>query len=151
MTHRESRNRKPETTRARRRKETLRDLATGPDTGIELDTGLRRRTLVEFFLKGPLPWSELAPALKLPGKAGTLWLLIAHRVTYLHDQWVTLPMYACEELGISEDARTDGLRHLEEAGLIAIQRPPGGYLKVRMTWKKPKGAGQGKAKADDRS
>ena len=88
----------------------------------------------------------------LPGKTPILlWLLIAHRVTYLHDVWVTLPSYTYEELGISEDAKTDGLKRLEEAGLIAVQRPPGGYLKVRMTWKKPKGAGQGKAKADDRS
>jgi hypothetical protein len=68
-----------------------------------------------------------------------LWLLIAHRVTYLHDTWVTLPLYVCEELGIGEDARTDGLKYLEEAGLIAVHRPPGGYLKVRMTWREKRG------------
>jgi hypothetical protein len=150
MTHRESRNRK-----ARKNvdapEDTLRGFATAPDGGPELDTGLRRRPIEECFLKGPLPWCELAPAVRLPGKAGALWLLIAHRVTYLHDIWVTLPAYACEELGISEDARTEGLKRLEAAGLIAVQRPPGGYLKVRMTWKKPKSVGREKTKIDDQS
>jgi hypothetical protein len=134
MTHRESRNRNPKN-HIDAQGDTLRKFATAPET-TELDTGLRRRPIEEFFLKGPLPWRELAPAVRLPGKAGVLWLLIAHRVTYLHDTWVTLPLYICEELGVSEDARTDGLKYLEAAGLIAVQRPPGGFLKVRMTWKK---------------
>jgi hypothetical protein len=87
--------------------DTLRDLATVPETGPELDTGLRRRPIEEFFLKGPLPLRELVPALKMPGKTGALWLLIAHRITIARNVWVTLPDYALREWGISEDAKTD--------------------------------------------
>jgi hypothetical protein len=41
-------------------------------------------------------------------------------------------------MGTSVDAKTDAVRRLEEAGMIAVQRPKGGYLKVRMTWKEVK-------------
>ena len=81
--------------------DTLRDLATAPEVGPELDTGLRRRPVEEYFLKGPIPLRELVPALKMPGKTGALWLLIAHRITFSHSTWVTLPDYVLREWGLA--------------------------------------------------
>jgi hypothetical protein len=41
--------------------------------GPEIDIGLRKRSLAERFLKGPVLFSELVPAIRLPGKgAGAL-------------------------------------------------------------------------------
>jgi hypothetical protein len=62
---------------------TLRSLAEeSPKVGPEIDTGLHRRPLTDFFLKGPIPLAELAPVAKMPGKTLALWLLIVYRVTF---------------------------------------------------------------------
>jgi hypothetical protein len=75
----------------------------------------------------------------MPGKTLILWLLIVFRTTLLKNLWVTLPGYALKEWGISKDAKIDALKRLEAAGMVAVSRPKGGYLKVRLTWKpKPK-------------
>jgi hypothetical protein len=121
---------------------TLRRLAEEPiGVGPEIDTGLRRRPIEEFFLKGPVPLSELVPIAKMPGKTLALWLAIVHRVTYSSKTWVTLPPYVMADWGIGQDAKIDALRRLEQAGKIAVSRPKGGYLKVRLVWKKRRGKG----------
>jgi hypothetical protein len=104
----------------------------------EIDLGLRRRPIEDFFLKGPIPLAELVPVAKMPGKTLALYLLIVHRVTYSGQAWVTLPSYALEEWGISADAKVDALRRLEQAGRIAVHRPRSGYLKARLVRKSKK-------------
>jgi hypothetical protein len=119
---------------------TLRSLAEAPiKIETEIDIGLRRRPIEDFFLKGPIPLVELVPIAKMPGKTLALWLLIAHRVSYSRKVWVTLPAYALEEWGISKDAKIDALRRLERAGKVLVTRPKGGYLKVRLLWKRKTG------------
>jgi hypothetical protein len=114
---------------------TLRSLAEAPvKVGPEIDTGLRRRPIEEFFLKGPIPLAELVPVARMPGKTLAVWLLIIHRVTVSRKTWVTLPAYALAEWGISRDTKIDAVKRLEEAGRIAVSRPNGGYLKVRLIW-----------------
>jgi hypothetical protein len=106
----------------------LRLLAEAPViTETEIDIGLRRRPVEDFFLKGPLPLAELVPIAKMPGKTLPLWLLIVYRASYSRKVWVTLPAYALEEWGISKDAKIDALRRLERAGKILVSRPKGGY------------------------
>ena len=123
---------------------TLRALAEGAiRVGPEIDTGLHRRPATDFFLKGPIPLAELIPVSQMPGKTLTMWLMIVHRVTFSKSAWVTLPAYILKEWGVSQDAKTDALRRLEQAGQIAVSRPKGGYLKVRLLW------GKRGEKADD--
>jgi hypothetical protein len=111
-------------------------LAEAPvEIETEIDIGLRRRPIEDFFLKGPIPLAELIPIAKMPGKTLALWLLIVYRVSYSRKSWVTLPAYALEEWDISKDAKIDALRRLEQAGKILVSRPKGGYLKVRLLWK----------------
>jgi hypothetical protein len=146
-THRESRNpfpdEDPEEGVNYQGEKTLRSLAEAPiETGRELDTGLRRRPLEDFFLKGPIPFTELVPIARMPGKTLALWLLIIHRVTLSRKIWVTLPPYALKEWGISKDAKIDALRRLEQAGRVSVSRPPGGYLKVRLLWRAKTKAGK---------
>jgi hypothetical protein len=111
-------------------------LAEAPvEIETEIDIGLRRRPIEDFFLMGPLPLAELVPIAKMPGKTLALWLLIVYRVSYSRKVWVTLPSYAIKEWGISKDAKIDALRRLEQVGKILVSRPKGGYLKVRLLWK----------------
>ena len=115
---------------------TLRSLAEAPvEIETEIDIGLRRRVIEDFFLKGPIPLAELIPIAKMPGKTLALWLLIVYRVSYSRKGWVTLPGYVLAEWGISKDAKIDALRRLERAGKVLVSRPKGGYLKARLMWK----------------
>ena len=77
---------------------------------------LHRRPIEDFFLKGPIPFAELIPVGKMPGKTLLVWLLIVHRVTFSKSMWVTLPTYALKEWGISVDAKADALKRLEQGG-----------------------------------
>jgi hypothetical protein len=43
-----------------------------------------------------------------------------------------------KEWGISEDARADALRRLEQAGVIKIERPKGYMLKVKLLSRRKK-------------
>jgi hypothetical protein len=104
-----------------------------PITGEhKIDIGLRRRPPKGFFIPGPILLSDLLPVAKMPGKTLALWLLISYRVAYSKQEWVTLPAYALEEWEISQDAKVDALRRMEQAGIIVVQRSGGGYLKVQL-------------------
>ena len=98
----------------------------------EIDIGLRRRPSQGSFLKGPLPLNELLPAVRMPGKALAVWLLIRYRTDLNHGKWATLPQRLLEQWGVGKDAKTDALRRLEQAGLILIERPKGYMLKVKL-------------------
>jgi len=119
--------------------EWLRPTAEFPITGEhKVDIGLRRRSPKGFFIPGPIFLSDLLPVAKMPGKTGWVWLLILYRATYSKQEWVTLPAYALKEWGISKDAKIDALRRLEQDRRIAVQRPIGGYLRVRLSRKSKK-------------
>ena len=92
--------------------------------------------MADFFIRGPIPLAELIPVSQMGGKTLAPWLLISHRVTFSRKTWVTLPPYILEEWKISQDAKADALRRLEEAGRIAVRRPKGGHLHVRLLWKR---------------
>jgi hypothetical protein len=99
---------------------------------VEIDLGLRRRSLREPFLKGPLLLSELVPVAQMPGKALALWLLIRHRAAVNRDHPCTLPPRILAEWGIGKDAKIAALRRLEQGGLISVERPKGYMVKVKL-------------------
>ena len=120
--------------------ETFRSSTEWPITGEhEIDIGLRRRPPESFFIRGPIPLSEFLPALKLGRGAVGVYALILHRAAYSKQDWVTLPTYALKEWGLTVDIRADALKRLEQAGIITVSRPQGGYLKVRLNRKSKKG------------
>jgi hypothetical protein len=119
--------------------EWLRPTADFPVTGEhKIDMGLRRRSPKGFFIPGPILLSDLLPVAKMPGKTVVVWLLILYRVAYSKQEWVTLPVYALQEWGISHRAKADALQRLEQSGRIEVQRSTGGYLKVRLDKKSKK-------------
>jgi hypothetical protein len=121
----------------------LQPTADFPITGEHrIDLGLRPPTPEGFFIPGPILLSDLIPVGKMSGKTVVVWLLVKYRSGYQKQEWVTLPTYALKEWGISRDAKIDALKRLEQAGVIAVDRPGGGgYLKVKLL-----GAKKGKGK-----
>jgi hypothetical protein len=106
----------------------------------KIDIGLSRRAAEEFFIKGPIPLSDCITALKLGGKTVGVYMLIHHRTVYSKRRWITLPPYILKEWGISVDAKTDALKRLGQAGLIALKRPKGRSLQVELL-RKPRNWG----------
>ena len=75
-----------------------------------------------MFLKGPIPWDWLATAMTLPGTA----LHVAIRLWFLggmkDDPKVTLSLSGMEHLGVARETARRGLRSLESAGLVSVER-----------------------------
>jgi hypothetical protein len=74
----------------------------------------------------------IAQAAKLPGRALALYLAVHHQTTLTGKALVTLPSNLLTELGISRDAKARGLRHLEQAHLIQIERSCGRSVRVSL-------------------
>lgn|SRR5450631_762800 len=102
----------------------------------EIETEVSRQSKVRHkgrFLKGPIPMHLIARAAKLPGQALALYLAVHHQTALTGKALVTLPSALLTELGISRDAKARGLRHLEQASLIRIERSCGRSVRVGLT------------------
>ncbi len=77
------------------------------------------------FLKGPIPFTHLAAAARLPGQALTVLLAIYHQTALTRKDWVTLPKGVMSELGVSRDSKARALHALQEASLVSVERCKG--------------------------
>jgi hypothetical protein len=84
------------------------------------------------FLKGPVPWPWLTCAMRLPGKALAVGLMLwweagcrGRRTVYF-----SLPRAAAN--GIPTTTARRGLRQLERDGLVTVHRRPGHGLEVTL-------------------
>jgi hypothetical protein len=77
------------------------------------------------FLKGPIPLAWLNEAAKLPGKALNLSIAIWWLAGMAKTKTFKLTGKALDQLDISRDAASSGLKRLESQGLIRVQRSPG--------------------------
>jgi DNA-binding transcriptional ArsR family regulator len=80
-----------------------------------------------LFLKGPISMEWLSLAAKLPGKAFHLAVAIQWLAGMSPAQKLKITAKALELLGVSKDAYRDGLRRLEEAGLVSVERRVGQF------------------------
>jgi hypothetical protein len=88
---------------------------------VEVETGVlrqRRARRSSRFLRGPIPVSQITTAARLPGKALALLLAVHHQIALTGKDAVTVPAGLLTELGVGKDAKTRGLRELEQAGLV---------------------------------
>jgi len=102
----------------------------------EIETDVSRQSKVRHrgrFLKGPIPMHLIARAAKLPGQALALYLAVHHQTALTGKALVTLPSALLDELGISRDAKARGLRRLQQARLIEIERSCGRSVRVGLT------------------
>ena len=80
-----------------------------------------------LFLKGPISMEWLSLAAKLPGKAFHLAVAIQWLAGMSSPTKLKVTAKALELLGVSKDAYRDGLRRLEEAKLISVERRTGQF------------------------
>jgi hypothetical protein len=77
------------------------------------------------FCKTSFLTSWLARAARLPGNALHLAVLLVHRASALGPQGLQLPGSLLNTFGVSPDATSRALDHLEHAGLVQLRRRVG--------------------------
>jgi DNA-binding MarR family transcriptional regulator len=77
------------------------------------------------FLKGPIPIAWLNVAAKLPGKTLNVGIAIWWLAGMSKTTAFKLTGKSLNQLGVSRDAASDGLKRLEECGLVLVKRSPG--------------------------
>ena len=77
------------------------------------------------FLKGPIPMAWLNAAAKLPGKTLNVGIAIWWLAGMSKTSAFKITSKALDQLGVSRDAASDGLKRLEDNGLILVKRSPG--------------------------
>lgn len=77
------------------------------------------------FLKGPIPWPWLVRAISLPGKAAAIAVALWHWSGLRRSRMVRVAHKDLRELGVGPQATGRGLRLLERAGLVHVDRRPG--------------------------
>jgi hypothetical protein len=79
----------------------------------------------EPFIRGPIPFSWVAMASRLPGSC----LIVAMAARFLRNRYSRKPAWSVAEIGwragLEERSARRSLRALSEAGLISLNRRPG--------------------------
>jgi hypothetical protein len=86
----------------------------------------------ERFLKGPVPWTWLGRACRLPGKALHVGLLLWVEAGCRKSRTVPFCLTRAAELGLHPDTFKRGLRALAGAGLVTINDRPGRSAEVTL-------------------
>src|SRR5438270_12196241 len=84
------------------------------------------------FLKGPVPWPWLARAMKLPGKALAVGLMLWLQRGLTGRRTVHFCLTGAAADGIPTTTARRAVRELEGAGLVAVRRKPGSGLEVTL-------------------
>jgi DNA-binding MarR family transcriptional regulator len=108
---------------------------------VEVETSLLKRTKTrrrERFLKGPIPFKDIAEAARLPGRALALYLAVHHQMALTGRPIVTLPATLLRELGISRSTKGRCLYALEQAGLVNVARSKGKAARIELINNLPK-------------
>jgi hypothetical protein len=94
----------------------------------------------EPFLKGPVPWSWLATAARLPGKALQVSLWLWKEAGCRKSRTVPFCLAHGAEVGVTRKSARLALRRLKVAGLVSLQYLPGRAVQVTLL-DLPTGAG----------
>ncbi len=77
------------------------------------------------FIRGPIPLAWLNAAARLPGKTLNVGIAIWWLAGMSKTTSFKLTRKALDQLAVSRDAASDGLKRLEDNGLILVKRLPG--------------------------
>ena len=111
-------------------------------SGISPSLPITGKPSKKWFLKGPIPGEWLSQAASLPGRALHTALVLWHVSALGKTRTVAPPKSKWELFGVTESSRIRGLRALEQAGLVSVERHPGRCPRVtiivrRQTLPKP--------------
>ena len=87
--------------------------------------GLPRPKPGERFLKGPIPFSWLGRAMRLPGKALHVAIVVWHLAEMKKSRVIALSNAVLRENGVRRHAGYLGLAALEKEGLVTVSRHNG--------------------------
>ena len=101
-----------------------------PDAGLQaLSRGPSKRPPRhqpgERFLKGPIPWSWLQRAGRLPGRALQVAILLWKEAGCRKCRTVPFCLARATELGTHPSAARRGLKNLTDCGLVSVRQRPG--------------------------
>jgi hypothetical protein len=82
------------------------------------------------FLKGPISWTWLRRAMRLPGKSLGIGLMLWRESGCVKDRTVRFCLARAAGEGIPTTTARRAIRELERAGLVTILRKPGRGLEV---------------------
>jgi hypothetical protein len=82
------------------------------------------------FLKGPVSWSWLSRAMRLPGKSLAIGLMLWRESGCVKNRTVRFCLARAIDEGIPTTTARRAIRELERAGLVTICRKPGRGLEV---------------------
>ena len=83
------------------------------------------RRKLGMFLKGPIPWPWLEQAARLPGQALAMGLVAWHLKGLKKSDTFRMEPSKARSLGMSPRVARRGLKALEDAGLVAVDRHRG--------------------------
>ena len=88
------------------------------------------RRSTSLFLKGPIPWTWLCTAARLPGRTlhVALWIRLWRGIRKKNG--IAISISKLEVMGVSRYAAYRGLKQLEHAGLIQVDRRRGRMPRV---------------------
>ena len=96
-------------------------------------TGAKQRRRVRGqFLKGPIPWNWITCAMRLPGKALHVAVVLWQEAGFRKSRHVKFRMSKIDRVGFTRWTARRALVNLEEAKLIKIDRKPGQLLQVEI-------------------
>ncbi len=119
----------------------MRVEAFNPTSIEEVETSCSRRsapTVIPQYLRGPIPLDEIQIAAKLGGPCVALLVLIYYRRDVTKLKTVTLPNRLLERFGIGRNAKQRGLKNLEDAKLIDVERSTGHTVVIKLRERKRK-------------
>jgi hypothetical protein len=92
----------------------------------------RQRGRSAPFIRGPIPLDALGAAARLSLQAGWLLLLIHHQMALSGRRVVTLPNRLLAKFGMNRWAKARGIKQLEAAGFIQVERAKGCLDRIRL-------------------
>lgn len=82
------------------------------------------------FLKGPIPWPWIRTAVKLPGKALAIGLMLWLESGMKRRKSIHFVLTRAVKIGIPHSTARRAIRELEQARLIRVKRRPGRGINV---------------------
>jgi DNA-binding transcriptional ArsR family regulator len=108
-----------------------RFIATGETMDVDMNTlEPQAKIAVGRFLKGPIPWSWIATAAALPGRALLVGLCLWRLAGAIKSNTISFGNSDLRPLGIDRATKSRALRALENAGLVKVAHQQGRFPKV---------------------
>ena len=104
-------------------------------SAVEISTTASRARssrMVGRFLKGPIGMTDISCAARLGGRTLAIFLAVHHQTALTGQRTVSLSKGLLVDLGVDKDAKARGLKALETAGLVTVQRVKGRATKIAL-------------------